>query len=487
MILVPIVVATLATIATGLLAWWEHRRTGELFTPWMLFLVYAALDVFLPAAAFLLTNPPVLAEWLLPLQKDDIATSTLVYVVSLLFFAAFYFFASRDGSGDTDAAWGVLADVKLKVGHVYTGLAFSGGWYVLHQVTLVNRSGSLDAYVADKFRQRYQPDVFASENLADFVFNQFAPAMLPVFVVLTGILFFFRYRHGKRLLWGWVLPVVAWLLTVSTFYRGYQLNLFLSLAFIETSRHRVERLRPDAALERTQPTRPRGGLTGRTKALAAVAVVLFVLYGAFRQYNSSFQYGRPVSFTSALVDQGGELVRGWGVIGLTSILHVYPEDQEQLGGKSIATTFFMPVPRPLWPGKPERYGAEEVTRRMGWPITTQSAISMPGELYANFGLLGIPMVGGFGMIFGVIYRRRLRPRLFFVYAFFVPHSVLLTHWMSSTGFMTSVTQYSLGVGAAVLVIAPNDARRARSPKSDGRPRELDRSATGAGAHPSLLR
>ena len=484
MILVPIVVATLATIAAGLLAWWEHRRTGELFTPWMLFLVYAALDVFLPAATSLLTDPPALAAWMLPLQKDDIATSTLVYVVSLLFFAAFYFFASLGGSGDTDKAWAGLADLKLKVGHVYTGLALTGGWYVLHQVTLVNQSGSFDAYIADKFRQRYQPDVFVSKNLADFVFNQFASFMLPVFVVLVGILFFFRHRHGKGVLWGWVLPVVAWLLTVTTFYRGHQMNLFLSLAFIEAARHRVERLRPEAGLGRTGRTRASTVLTLRTKVMATVAVLVFVLYGAFRQYNSSFQYGKPVSFTTALTAQGGEMLQGWGVIGLTSILHVYPESQDHLGGSSLLTTFFMPIPRPLWRGKPERYGAEEVTRRMGWPITTQSAISMPGELYANFGLLGIPMVGGFGMIFGAIYRRRLRPRLFFVYAFFVPYSVLLTHWMSSTGFMTSVTQYALGLAAAVLVIAPDDTRRARTPTSDGLPRELDQGATGARAGPS---
>ena len=487
MILVPTVVATLATVVAGLLAWWEYRRSGELFTPWMLFLVYAALDVFLPAAVFLLTDPPPLAEWMLPLQEDDIATSALVYVISLLFFTAFYFFASLDGSGDTDTAWGALADVKLKLGPLYTGLALAGGWYVLHQVTLVNRSGSFDSYLANKFRERYQPDVFASKNVVDFVFNQFASAMLPVFLVLVGILFFFRYRHGKRVLWGWVLPVVAWLLTLSTFYRGYQLNLFLSLAFIETSRRRVERLRPESGLGAAQATRARRGLTVRAKILATVAVVLFMLYGAFRQYNSSHQYGRPVSFTAALVDQGGELTRGWGVIGLTSILHFYPEGQDHLGGNSIVTTFFMPVPRSLWPGKPERYGAEEVTRRMGWPITTQSAISMPGELYANFGLLGVPMVGAFGLLFGAIYRRRLRPRLFFVYAFFLPYSVLLTHWMSSTGFMTSVTQYLPGLAAAALVIASDDTRRSRTSTSDGRLGELDRGATRARASPSLPR
>jgi oligosaccharide repeat unit polymerase len=450
------VLATLATLVAAVLAWWEYRRTRELFTPWMLFLGYAALDVFLPAAVFLLTEPPALASWIVPLRKADIASSTLVYVMSLVFFATFYFFASRDRSDDSGTAWAALADVKLKLGHLYAGLAVAGGWYVLHQLTLVSEAGSFDAYLADKFRERFRPDIYASTNLFDFVFNQFASAMLPLFLVLVGILFFFRYRYERRVLWGWLLPAVAWILTLSTFYRGYQLNLFLSLAFIETCRHRVAKLRPEAGLGRTEPTRARTALTFRSKVLATVAVVLFVLYGAFRQYNSSFQYGKPVSFTTALTSQGGELLQGWGVIGLTSILHFYPERQDHLGGNSVVTTFFMPVPRPFWPGKPERYGAEEVTRLMGWPITTQSAISMPGELYANFGLVGIPLVGAFGFLFRTIYRRRLHPKLFFVYAFFVPYSVLLTHWMSSTGFMTSVTQYAPSVGVALLVLGFRD-------------------------------
>jgi hypothetical protein len=482
-ILVPMVLAVLATVVAGVLARWEYRRTRELFTPWMLFLVYAALDVFLPAAVFLLTEPPSLVSWMIPLRKEDIASSTLVYVVSLLFFAGFYFFVARHE--DTGTAWGALADVKLKLGHLYAGLAVAGGWYVLYQVTLVTQAGSFDAYLSDKFRQRFQPDIYVSRNLVDFVFNQFASAMLPTFLVLVGILFFFRYRYGKRVLWGWVFPSVAWILTLTTFYRGYQLNLFLSLAFIEMSRHRVDRLRPEAGLGRTQATRDGTLLTFRTKVLAIVAVCLFLLYGAFRQYNSSFEYGKPVSVTTALTSQGGELLRGWGVIGLTSILHFYPDRQDHLGGSSVVTTFFMPVPRPLWPDKPERYGAEEVTRRMGWPITTQSAISMPGELYANFGLFGIPLVGGFGFLFRTIYRHHLHPKLFFVYAFFLPYSVLLTHWMSSTGFMTSVTQYAPGVAVALLVLTVGGLRPLREPEHDGHGQALrPRLITANGHRPS---
>jgi len=139
------------------------------------------------------------------------------------------------------------------------------------------------------------------------------------------------------------------------------------------------------------------------------------------------------------------------------------------------------VPRPLWPGKPERYGAEEVTRRMGWPITTQSAITMPGELYANFGFLGLPLVAALGLLFRAVYRRRRHPKLLFVYAFFVPHAVLLTHWMSSSGLVTSLTLHALSVVAVVLVLQP-DTGDVPSQVDDDRGRreapQLVRSAAG---------
>jgi hypothetical protein len=466
-IVLPVVLACLATLVAGYLAWWEYRRTQQLFTPWMLFLIYGALDIFLPAAVFLVTNPPSLTDWIVPLRKDEIASSTLVYVASLSLFAAGYFFASgRADPGGTDASDEEVS-LKVKIGYVYVGLVVSASWYLLHQFIQVQQAGSFDAYLADKFRERFRPDIFTTKGPVDFIFNQFAPSMLPIFLVLVGILFFFRHRHGRSVLWGWILPAIAWTLTLTTFYRGYQLNFFLSLAFIETCRLRAAKRHPELGLERTGQTRERSLMAPRTKVLAAIAVLVFLLYGAYRQYNSSFQYGDPVSIGEAVTDQGGELVRGWGVVGLSSILSAYPESDSRLGGSSIATTFFMPIPRPLWPGKPERYGAEEVTRRMGWPSTTQSAITMPGELYANFGLLGIPLVAAFGFAFRALYRRRHHPKLLFVYAFFVPHSVLLTHWMSSTGLMTSVTLYALSVVAVVLVLAVGKENGSREPALNG--------------------
>jgi hypothetical protein len=423
------------------------------------------LDVFLPAALFLATTPPSLKPWIVPLQADNIATATLVYSITLVVFGAGYFFVSRQGPSVPASLCHGLAAIRVKVGHVYVALAVVGGWYVLHQAVLISEAGSFDVFLSEKFRQRLRPDVYVSTSIFDFVFNQFAPMMLPAFLVLVGVLFFFRYRYVRPVLWGLVLPATAWLLTLTTFYRGTQLNLFITLAFIEAYRIRVAKLHPQARLSRTPVPTSSSTISRRSKVLAATGVLVFLLYGGYRQYHSSFQYNNPVSVTEAFAAQTGEFLRGWGVVGLTSILYFYPDNGEHLGGTSIAETFLMPVPRLLWAEKPERYGAEEVTRRMGWPTTTQSAITMPGELYANFGAVGVIGVGAFGLFFRGVYRRRLHPKAFFAYAFFVPYAVLLSHWMSSTGLMTAVTLYPVALAVVWLVLE----RDAEEPPRDGGP------------------
>lgn len=460
--LLSFALAPLAAASACALAWHEYRRTRELFTPWTLILLYAVIDVFLPGTVFLIAGSPSFPLWIVPLRGDDIQMAILVYAASLVFFAAGYFLALHgrpsNPSSEKRTISEVLSDVNVRVGRVYTGLVLTGSWYVSYQLTLISKAGSLNTYLSDSFRQRYRPEVYVPSNLVDFVFNQFAPAMLPAFLVLVGILFFFRYRYHRKVLWGVVLPLSGWLLTLTTFYRGSQLNFFLSLALLETCRIGIAHIHPHSQLGRTRAP-GHGLLSTRAKVLASVGVVLFVLYGAFRQYNSSFQYGRPVSAGQALSSQAGEFLRGWGVVGLTSVLHAYPASDRYIGGSSFTSTLLMPVPRLIWPDKPERYGAEVVTRRMGWLTTTQSAITMPGELYANFGLAGILFTGVFGLLFGMIYRLRLRPTFFFAYAFFLPQAVLLTHWMSSTGLMTALTLLPVSALGAWLVIVPGATAR----------------------------
>ncbi len=63
---------------------------------------------------------------------------------------------------------------------------------------------------------------------------------------------------------------------------------------------------------------------------------------------------------------------------------------------------------------------------------------MPGELYANFGYLGIPLMLVFGVMFGLFQRHRYDSRFRFIYAALMPPVMFTTFWMSFTGFVNGI-------------------------------------------------
>ncbi|HEV2070112.1 MAG TPA: hypothetical protein VGR26_09990 [Acidimicrobiales bacterium] len=455
MVVLGVAFAVLASGWLSWLAWLEHRRSGELFSPWLLLLVYAMFDVFVPTAIFLVLGPPELASWMGPVRTIPMMVAALVYLVSLGFFAAGYFALAPRSSTEARDRWLALASVQINVQNVYVALAVTGAWYVAHLAKLVGQTGTLDSFVTGKFRMRFQSEPFSTDTIVDLVLHQIAPAMMLGFLALVGVLFFFRHRYQRPVLWGVVLPFVAWLFTLTTFYRGSQVGYFLSLAFLESFRLRLAAARPDAGLARRKADAAAGHHHRGAVALGLIAVAFFSLYGAYRAYNTSSAQGIPISATQAVADQGSEFFRGWGLISLSSIIDFYPDQGHYLGGSSVVDSVLLPVPRVLWEDKPQWYGIDEVTRSMGWITTSQSAVTMPGELYANFGPVGIVLVAGFGLVFSGLHRLRFRPRVFFVYVLWVPHAVLVTQWGASTGLMNSLILLPLALMATWFTVRPH--------------------------------
>ena len=82
-------------------------------------------------------------------------------------------------------------------------------------------------------------------------------------------------------------------------------------------------------------------------------------------------------------------------------LEIFPEQHPYLNGSSFISIITMPIPRSLWPGKPE-----EVTRifasllRPDGPPGLTIPPTIMGDLYVNFGYVGIPGMVVWGLIFG---------------------------------------------------------------------------------------
>jgi hypothetical protein len=133
------------------------------------------------------------------------------------------------------------------------------------------------------------------------------------------------------------------------------------------------------------------------------------------------------------------ITAGHGLLGISHIVAEYGQSVPFLGGKTYFDMLLLPVPRTIYTAKPAWYGIDDITRGLGWPESTQSAVTMPGEAFANFGLFGLLMAIPMGLLFGqlektmrvnIIRYLLLGPTVFF-------QMVAVTNWMSFTGFMNA--------------------------------------------------
>ena len=192
----------------------------------------------------------------------------------------------------------------------------------------------------------------------------------------------------------------------------------------------------------------------RVYALLAIGVGLFIGYGMVRNVLTAHSSRRDMSFSDSMLIEMDRVVRGEGLVGLASIVDFYPRHAEFLHGKTIRDMLLLPVPRAIWKSKPAWYGIDDITRGMGWPQSTESPVTMPGELYANFGYAGILLMFVYGVIFGAFANLAYNARLRLLYALFLLPAMLTTFWMGFTGFVNSLVAVPIGILALFLVLRP---------------------------------
>ena len=110
------------------------------------------------------------------------------------------------------------------------------------------------------------------------------------------------------------------------------------------------------------------------------------------------------------------------------------------------------IPRSVYTSKPDWYGVSDISRGMGGPDSTQDAITVPGEAYANFGPIGISLVIIFGALYGFFYGYKNHPRFRYAYAFIVIPSVFPLFWMSFTEFVNNMLVLPFAIVVLTLVV-----------------------------------
>ncbi len=404
------------------------RATKELISLLMLALVMPVFDVYVPSMIYSFSGMVVQpAPWIEPIQIHEIIQASILYTGCLMvFFAGFY--TAFKISGVQLSRRGRVAGmpgISLNVGLVYFFLSIAITWYLMKLIVEIGQYDSFASYVSSKLMTRWKPKPLDSGTFL-WILHRGAEVMKGVILCLSGVLFFYRKVYGRKFLWGVVVPLVPLIIAISSFSRGAVLVWFIGFAMLEALRINCQE--PENALRTNR----------KMVVMLFIAALSFMAYGAVRTYFSSVEWGASVDSDQAVVSELKKTFKGSGLVGFVSVYKHFSKHDDYLYGKTIKDILLLPIPRSIYLSKPEWYGIDDITRKMGWPPSTQSAVTMPGELFANFGYLGLPFMIVFGAIFGVMYGLRYKPRFMFIYAFIAVPTLLISFWMSLTGLINSI-------------------------------------------------
>lgn len=399
------------------------------FQPAIMFLLSAILDVFFPAIYWLHLGQVNNPDWLPLLNFSQINDAVIFYIPFFALFMAALLVSDRQ----KPIRYEISTDLKALERRVLMVAALVLALTFLKMALEIISRGGLEAWFWSRFIFSTIGDGGAEHGLL---------AILPVrdmFQALAGLGFFYRNKFQRRWLFGVLFPTLAVLLAMLTFLRGSVLTCTITLIFAEVMRRKMEGSFHGVPHSRTVKSRQ------TATVLACIAIMAFGIYG-YGSVRDGFR-----GAVSGGVEEGDAvaaptfLTAGHGLLGLAHILSNYGAGTDWLYGKTYIDMALLPVPRAIYPSKPDWYGIDDITRGMGWPETTQSAVTMPGEAYANFGIWGLFMAIPLGLLFGALNRvvtatqvgtLLLGPTMFFQ----IP---AVANWMAFTGIMNSLPLVAL--------------------------------------------
>lgn len=441
-----VLLSALVILMIGFQVLESYRREGDLITPWTLYLLVAIIDVYFPAALFLLHEIPEQADYVVPFSQDDLVAALIWFTISIPIWAIGYFGAQLR-LGKKIKPDSIQWNVNIR--RLYIFVVLSGGWYLTYMLVDIVNHGSLVEYFLIKIQRNYGLRTEYA-NAAEQILFQLSPIMLTIFSMLIGVLFFLRERSAHPFLWGVILPAVGWLFIATTFFRGSQISYFLALFVLEWQRRKNA---IDLDLNTTWMEKKVRGKSKRNRIFILILTgsLLFVSYGVIRNYynSSSETQNNSLTVNESLYLEGIRLFRGEGLIGFTRIINAYPNSVDYLLGKTYLDMMLLIIPRSIYTSKPEWYGVSDISRGMGGPDSTQDAVTVPGEAYANFGPIGISLVVIFGALYGFFNRYKNHSRYRYAYAFIIIPSIFPLFWMSLTGFVNNI----LALPFAMMVLA----------------------------------
>jgi hypothetical protein len=414
---------------------WEVRHTGQLITPLTLFLALCTADVFIPALFSVATGEFIIPVWASPISSDVVLNTCFLFLLSTFLFG-FGYLLVRGSPRPALPAKSRPASLKW----LTVLFCICAGFYLLSILFDIRLSGGLTPFLNKRMLRILVREAPVYSNGISGWTLRMSTSFLKSAFVLGGFFFYCRFRSRTSHWAGFICVAVCFGLAATTFFRGALLGLGLGFFVLENQRLLENGSCISAILKKN-----------KYLVWAPFAcLLLFVGYGVVRDYmqvKASRELLRwtmdPESTWSAVGQELERFRHGPSLMGLASVTEYFSVPEGRLDGRTLKDMLLLPVPRSIYKDKPDWYGIDDISKALRWPGSTQSAITMPGELYANFGPQGLCLMLAFGMFFGLLFRFSSHPYFHFAYPFVWLPMMLVSFWMSLTGIMNELIRLPL--------------------------------------------
>jgi oligosaccharide repeat unit polymerase len=400
----------------------KNKKAGYFGTIQIL-LVLSIFDTAIPGVLWSIYGFNQAVDWKNNLSEFELIKGLSFYIAFYLLMLLFYYWTSILNNEMPIKRSLVINEKRfLKIALLVVFL------WILTLFLQIQAAGGVSEYFIKKAIQRWSGGLSETDNsnLLLTVLNIFKWDFIINAIALLGLYNLSNFKF--TFFWKYLLPLLCLIIAALTFFRGAIVTVFVGFFFISYLNNRNKKIKIKLNL---------------SKLIAfSIAILFFFIFSLTRdslnrEHTNSDEIANKGSYFYDLFSQGS------GIEAVSHIVSRYGNDLEYFYGKTYFDMLLLPIPRSIYTTKPEWYGIDDITRKMGWAESSQSAVTLPGEAYANFGWFGILLAPFLGMFFSKLnnFLSRDDSPLFVIYPCLVITGVMVSNWMAFTGIMNQVITF----------------------------------------------
>lgn len=413
----------------------KDKGTGYFGTIQIL-MILSVFDTAVPGILWSIYGFNQDADWKTTLSEFDLVMGLLFYILFYFILLFFYYINSLLSKKVLRRKLVVNESYFIKVSFLVISL------WALTLFFQIKSDGGISEYFIKKATLRWSGGLTEIDNSNAFltILNYFKWDFIINAITLLGLYNISKFKYVFY--WKYILPLLCLIIAALTFFRGAIVTVIVGFFFIiYVNRNTIIKKK----------------LNFGKLATYGIAITLFFVFSLYRdslnrEYKQIDEITDKNSYFYNLFSQGS------GIEAVSHIVSRYGNDLDYFYGKTYFDMLMLPVPRFIYTNKPEWYGIDDITRKMGWPESSQSAVTIPGETFANFGWYGLFLAPVFGIFYSKLNNFIVRDDspLFIIYPTLIINGVMVSNWMAFTGIMNQVVTFVIIFFVLKLIIKKNE-------------------------------